>query len=288
MAHAPEPQPAGRSPIRAVVETLARQIMQDPTRALGLAELSRRSGYSRFHLQRRFKALLGSTPKQYLTAARLGRLRQSLQERVPLSAAIYRCGYGSPSRVYEKIDAHLGMTPAAYRAGGRGVTMAYAAAQTPLGLLLLAATDRGICHLQFGDGEAQLLEQLAQRFPAAARTPMPQTHAEQFQAWIAALNRHLHGLAPQLDLPLDLRGTAFQLSVWRYLQTIPYGEVRSYSQVAQALHTPRGARAVARACASNSLAIAIPCHRVICGNGELGGYRWGVTRKRQLLEQERR
>ena len=275
------------SPINAVVHELARQIEANPEQPFRLAQLAQRAGYSPFHLQRNFKAIIGSTPKEYQTAARVRTFKQELRKDAPVSDAIYQAGFGSGSRVYEKADGQLGMTPSEYRSGGKGLTISYASGQTPLGLLMIGATDRGICFLQFGDRDDELRAELARQFPAAAMQPMPATHQEQFESWMAALKRHLRGLEPRLDLPLDVRGTAFQLIVWRYLQKLPYGEVRSYSEVAEAIGKPTAARAVAGACASNSVALLIPCHRVVRGTGELGGYRWGVQRKRVLLDTER-
>jgi AraC family transcriptional regulator, regulatory protein of adaptative response / methylated-DNA-[protein]-cysteine methyltransferase len=280
-------QSRSTSPINAVVHELARQIEASPEQPFRLAQLAQRAGYSPFHLQRNFKAIIGSTPKEYQTAARLRTFKQELRKDAPVSDAIYQAGFGSGSRVYEKADGQLGMTPSEYRSGGKGLTISYASGRTPLGLLMIGATDRGICFLQFGDSDRALQAELRRQFPAAAVQPMPATYEEQFESWMAALNRHLRGLEPRLDLPLDVRGTAFQLIVWRYLQKLPYGEVRSYSEVAEAIGKPSAARAVARACASNSVALVIPCHRVVRGTGELGGYRWGVQRKRVLLDTER-
>jgi AraC family transcriptional regulator of adaptative response/methylated-DNA-[protein]-cysteine methyltransferase len=278
---------AAVAPINAVVHELARQIEANPEQPFRLTQLARRAGYSPFHLQRNFKAIIGSTPKEYQTAARLRTLKQELRKDAPVADAIYQAGFGSGSRVYEKADGQLGMTPSEYRSGGKGLTISYASGRTPLGLLMIGATDRGICFLQFGDNERALQAELQRQFPAAAVQPMPATHEEQFESWMAALNRHLRGLEPRLDLPLDVRGTAFQLIVWRYLQKLPYGEIRSYSEVAEAIGKPSAARAVARACAANGIALLIPCHRVVRGTGELGGYRWGVQRKRVLLDTER-
>ena len=218
------------SPINAVVHELARQIEANPEQPFRLAQLAQRAGYSPFHLQRNFKAIIGSTPKEYQTAARLRTLKQELRKDAPVSDAIYQAGFGSGSRVYEKTDGQLGMTPSEYRSGGKGLTISYASGRTPLGLLMIGATDRGICFLQFGDSDRALQAELRRQFPAAAVQPMPATHEEQFESWMAALNRHLRGIEPRLDLPLDVRGTAFQLIVWRYLQKLPYGEVRSYSR----------------------------------------------------------
>jgi AraC family transcriptional regulator of adaptative response/methylated-DNA-[protein]-cysteine methyltransferase len=275
------------SVVNAVVHELARQIDAHPDQTFSLDQLAKRAGYSPFHLQRSFKAIIGSSPKEYQTAARVRTLKQELRRDAPVADAIYQAGFGSGSRVYEKADGQLGMTPSEYRSGGKGLTISYASGRTPLGLMMIGATDRGICFLQFGETDEQLVEDLRRQFPAAATQPMPASHSKQFESWMEALNRHLRGLEPRLDLPLDVRGTAFQLIVWRYLQKVPYGEVRSYSEVAEAIGKPSAARAVARACASNSVALLIPCHRVVRGTGELGGYRWGLQRKRVLLDTER-
>lgn len=281
------PTSTASSVINKVVHDLARQIDANPEQTFRLSQLAKRAGYSPFYLQRNFKAIIGSTPKEYQTAARLRTLKNELRRDAPVSDAIYQAGFGSGSRVYEKADGQLGMTPSEYRSGGKGLTISYASGRTPLGLLMIGATDRGICFLQFGDRDEELQAELARQFSAAAIKPMPATHAQEFESWMAALNRHLRGLEPRLDLPLDVRGTAFQLIVWRYLQKVPYGEVRSYSEVAAAIGKPKAVRAVARACASNSVALLIPCHRVVRGTGELGGYRWGMQRKRVLLDTER-
>ena len=273
--------------INQVVHDLARHIDAQPELPLKLADLAKRTGYSPFHLQRSFKAVIGSTPKEYQTAARLRTLKRELRNDANVSDAIYEAGFGSGSRVYEKADGQLGMTPSEYRSGGKGLVISYASGQTPLGLLMIGATDRGICFLQFGESHEALATELQRQFPAATTQAMPASHVRELDAWLAALNRHLRGLEPRLDLPLDVRGTAFQLIVWRYLQKVPYGEVRSYAEVAEAIGRPSAARAVARACASNSVALLIPCHRVVRGTGELGGYRWGVQRKRVLLDTER-
>ena len=281
------PGKAQSSVMSDVVRELARQMDAEPEKSFGLADLARRSGYSQFHLQRNFKAIIGSTPKEYQTAARVRKLKSELRRDAPVADAIYEAGFGSTSRVYEKVDGQLGMTPSEYRSGAKGLTISYASASTSLGLLMIGATDRGICFLQFGDTDAALVSELKRQFPGAQVQPMPASHREQFAAWMEALKRHLSGVEPHPSLPLDVRGTAFQLIVWRYLQKLPYGEVRSYSEVATGIGKPTAARAVAQACASNSVALLIPCHRVVRGSGELGGYRWGVDRKRVLLDTER-
>ncbi len=205
-----------------------------------------------------------------------------------VTGAIFDAGFGSLSRLYEKADTRLGMTPMEYRQGGRGVEITYGAARTGLGLMMVGATDRGLCFVQFGDSEPALLNSLRDQYPSAVLTPLADPPPPQFSDWIASLNRYLEGRQPDLSMPVHVRATAFQLLVWNYLQTIPRGSVESYSEVAERIGRPGAARAVARACASNTMALVIPCHRVIRGNGELGGYRWGLDRKRTILDGERK
>jgi AraC family transcriptional regulator of adaptative response/methylated-DNA-[protein]-cysteine methyltransferase len=271
----------------ATVRELCRHIEAHPDSAPDLAELAARAGLSRFHLQRSFKAVAGVTPKEYVEACRMLRLKSSLRGAKNVTEAVYDAGFGSSSRVYERSGTRLGMTPLQYRRGGQGVAIIYASAPSPLGLLMIGATDRGICFVQFGESEEALSAALRREYPAAQIAPMPSPHPEEFDRWIAALTHHLAGNQPRLDLPLDIRATAFQMRVWNYLQSIPYGDVQSYGEVAAAIGKPTAIRAVARACASNTVALAIPCHRVIRGTGELGGYRWGLDRKRALIDNER-
>ncbi len=252
-----------------------------------LADLAARAGLSRFHLLRSFKAAVGLTPRQYLEACRMRKLKHGLKEAKNVTDAIYDAGFGSASRVYERADTRLGMTPNQYRKGGRGVSISYVTVESPVGLMMAGATDRGICFLQFGESEERLAAVLRNEYPAAHIEPMPSPYPPEFHAWMEALRRHLDGSLPKAELPLDIRATAFQMRVWNYLQSIPPGEVQSYGEVAAAIGEPSAARAVARACASNRVAILIPCHRVIRGTGELGGYRWGVARKRALIDRER-
>jgi AraC family transcriptional regulator, regulatory protein of adaptative response / methylated-DNA-[protein]-cysteine methyltransferase len=272
----------------ATVRELCRHIEAHPDAAPDLAELAARAGLSRFHLQRTFKAVAGVTPKEYVEACRMRQLKGSLRKAKDVTEAVYDAGFGSSSRVYERADTRLGMTPMQYRRGGQGVAITYASAPTPLGLLMIGATDRGICFVQFGDSEEELSAALRREYPAAQIAPMASPYPPEFERWMTALTRHLAGAQPRLDLPLDIRATAFQMRVWNYLQSIPYGEVQSYGEVAAAIGKPSAVRAVARACASNTVALAIPCHRVIRGTGELGGYRWGLGRKRALIDGERK
>ncbi len=269
------------------IADLCRYIEEHAEETLDLAELAARVGLSRFHLQRSFKAAAGVSPRQYAEACRLRRLKQNLRKSTDVTEAIYDAGFGSASRVYERADTRLGMTPKEYRQGGRGVAISYVTVESPLGRMMIGATDRGICSLQFGENEAELLKGLRSEYPAAEIRPMAASHAPELDQWVCALNEHLAGNRPNLELPLDIRGTAFQMQVWNYLQSIPHGAVQSYSEVAAGIGKPAAVRAVAQACAKNRVAILIPCHRVIRGSGELGGYRWGVTRKRTLIDTER-
>ncbi len=255
--------------------------------SLGLKQLSLHVGLSPFHLQRTFKEIVGVTPKQYVEACRMEALKGQLRTRESITDAIYESGFGSSSRVYERVDTRLGMTPRAYRDGGKGVSISYASIASPLGVMMIGATDRGLCFVQFGESPRELSEMLRKEYPAALLEEMRTPYPEQFDAWTKSLLRYLRREQIRLDLPLDIRGTAFQLKVWKYLQSIPCGEVQSYTEVASALGDPKAARAVAGACAANRVAIVIPCHRVIRGNGGLSGYRWGLERKRALIDAER-
>ncbi len=268
------------------IHELCRYIEEHATEPLTLESLAEEAGLSRFHLQRTFKAVVGLSPKQYQDACRLGSLKDALKQSDGVAGAVYDAGFGSASRVYERADTRLGMTPNRYRQGGRGISITYATVDSPLGLLLVAATDRGVCFVQFGDNPEGLLEALRKEYPEAELEPMSDPPSGEFRQWMTALNRYLEDKQPSLDLPVDVRATAFQMRVWNYLQSIPPGEVRSYGDVAAAIGAPSATRAVARACATNPVALAIPCHRVIRGSGELGGYRWGLERKRRLLEIE--
>ena len=279
---APELQHAER------IRQIAVFIQEHFDQPLPLALLAERAALSPFHLQRSFKAIMGVTPRQFAEACRIEKLKSHLRHESSVTNAIYEVGFGSSSRVYEKVDTHLGMTPAQYRAGGKATAISYASTDSALGRMMIGATDRGICFIQFAGSDAELLGMLAAEYPAAILQPMPPDSAAQFYTWMEELQKHLAGEAPKLSLPLDLRATAFQWKVWRYLQSIPYGSVKSYSEVAAELGSAGSARAVARACATNRVALLIPCHRVIRGNGQLAGYKWGLDRKRTLIDQERR
>jgi AraC family transcriptional regulator of adaptative response/methylated-DNA-[protein]-cysteine methyltransferase len=263
------------------------QAHSDSGEPLTLEQLSRQSGLSPFHLQRTFKAAVGVTPKQYVEGCRLAALKGKLRSAKSVTEAIYEAGFGSSSRVYERVDTRLGMIPSEYRAGGKGVRISYVSVESPLGRMMVGATDRGLCFIQFAESEKDLLALLRKEYPAAELQPMSQPWPEQFRLWMFSLDRHLNGTEPNPDLPVEVRATAFQLKVWKFLQSIPYGAVYSYSEVAAGIGSPTATRAVASACARNTVAIAIPCHRVIRGDGGLGGYRWGLARKRTLIDRER-
>lgn len=273
--------------VDARIRKAAALIAKHADQALSLKQIATAVGMSAFHFQRTFKAGIGLTPKEFHEAERVRKLKSGLKSGGSVTDAIYDAGFGSSSRVYERVDTRLGMTPLQYRQGGRGLSISRASAKTPLGLLMIGATDRGICFIQFGDSEKALEKQLLAEYPEATHAPMPKSQAATFDAWMRALGDYLEGHRTALDLPLDVRGTAFQMRVWRYLQSIPYGEVQSYGEVARGIGQPSAVRAVANACANNTIALAIPCHRVIRGNGELGGYRWGLARKRTLIDRER-
>jgi AraC family transcriptional regulator of adaptative response/methylated-DNA-[protein]-cysteine methyltransferase len=231
---------------------------------------------------RAFKRVLGITPRQYRDARRVTRLKQELKRRPHVSPAVYEAGYGSSSRVYERAHDHLGMTPGRYARGGAGMEISYVVVQSPLGRLLVAATPRGVCRISLGDDVRALATDLAAEFPAA------RIHKEDsLERWVSAILAYLDGSEPSLELPLDIRATAFQRLVWQELQRIPYGATRSYTDIARRIGQPKAIRAVARACATNPAALVIPCHRVVREDGDLGGYRWGIERKKALLEREK-
>lgn len=235
-------------------------------------------------LTRAFKRVLGITPRAYAEARRLDRFKQELKRRKQVSPALYEAGYGSSSRVYERTDAQLGMTPATYARGAAGVGIAYVTVATALGQLLVAATERGVCRVALADNAGILEQDLLAEFPSAR---VVEDKSGKLHGWVTAILAYLEGREPDLDLPLDIRATAFQRRVWQELQKIPFGQTRTYAEVARRLGQPTASRAVAQACANNPAALVIPCHRVVRADGDQGGYRWGVQRKQQLLEMER-
>jgi AraC family transcriptional regulator of adaptative response/methylated-DNA-[protein]-cysteine methyltransferase len=278
---------ASRDPAAERLESVARFIVAHADEPLPLARLAARARLSPAHFQRLFKARMGVSPKAYQDGVRLARLKAGLRTGAPVLDAIVGAGFSSTSRVYGEAARNLGMTPSAYRAGGAGETIAYACRQTALGLLMMAATDRGVCFAQFGASEAALRRELEAEFPKATLAPSAMSDSPELEAWVRAFEAHLAGHAPRPDVPLDLRGTAFQIKVWRFLLGIHEGEVLSYTEVAAGIGTPKAVRAAASACGANRIAVLVPCHRVLRGDGGLGGYRWGLDRKRALLDRER-
>ncbi len=263
-----------------MVEKTCRFIEEHLEEPVTLTKLGKELRLSPFHLQRTFKEVTGITPKAYADACRLDLLKSGLQDGHSVTRALYDAGYGSSSRLYERTGPQLGMTPAAYRKGGQGRTIRYSIVDSPVGKLLVAATERGLCSIQFGDSDKTLREALQAEFASAVLIEeVPGPAAE-------ALVKQLEGHPTEKRLPLDIQATAFQRRVWQHLQTIPYGRTESYSEVARKIGQPKATRAVARACAANPVALAIPCHRVVRNTGEPGGYRWNIDRKKAILDKE--
>ena len=269
------------APAARVVEGLCRFI-EDAEHVPSLDELATRAGLSRWHLQRTFKRVTGVTPKAYADACRERRLREALAGGARVTDAIYAAGYNSNARFYERSDAVLGMTASRYRAGGAQETIRFAIGQCSLGAILVARSDRGVCAISLGDDADALVRALQDRFPNAHLVGGDR----EFERWVAVVVGFVEAPRIGLDLPLDVRGTAFQQRVWQALRAIPAGETVSYAELAARIGAPKAVRAVAGACAANALAVAIPCHRVVRNDGALAGYRWGVERKRALLARE--
>ena len=289
------PNAVDGNPQSALVRSMCRYIEQHIEGQLTLSLLAKEFRRSPFHLQRTFKSVLGVSPKAYIDACRLRQVKQNLQAGHDVTTALYAAGYGSSSRLYERTATQLGMTPEKYRRGAVAAVIRYTIANSPLGRMLIAATDKGICAIQFADksadksddkfddNEQQLQQGLMREFPFAVRRRDDAAMSQ----WRDNLTRLIQGHEINPSLPLDIRATAFQRRVWEALQKIPRGETRSYSAVAKKIGMPKATRAVARACATNPVAVAIPCHRVVRQDGELGGYRWGIERKQQLLAMEK-
>ncbi|HKC00906.1 MAG TPA: bifunctional DNA-binding transcriptional regulator/O6-methylguanine-DNA methyltransferase Ada [Terriglobales bacterium] len=277
------PKAVDGNPQSALVRAMCRYIEQKIEDRLTLSLLAKEFRLSPFHLQRTFKSVLGVSPRAYIDAIRLRQVKQNLQAGHDVTTALYGAGYGSSSRLYERTAAQLGMTPEKYRRGAVAAVVRYTIATSPLGHMLIAATDKGICSIQFSDSDEQLQQGLMREFPFATRRRDDAAMTE----WRVNLTSLMRGREANPSLPLDIRATAFQRRVWEALQRIPRGETRSYGAVAKKIGMPKAARAVARACATNPVAVAIPCHRVIREDGGLGGYRWGMERKEQLLAIEK-
>ena len=277
--------PAGEHAEAEMVRRLCEYLDRRFDRAVTLQELGRFAGMSPFTIQRMFERVLGVSPRHYQIECRSTRLRDGLADGRSVTNAIYEAGFSSSSRMYESADARLGMRPERFRKGGLGESIRFLITKCPLGQVLVAATERGLCAVSLGDDATAMERELHERFPAAeiqVATPDNASLGTTARAVISRMAEH----PVALDLPLDLRATAFEQRVWRLLQTIPRGETRSYSAVAAELGQPRAVRAVARACARNPIALVVPCHRVVGKNGQLTGYRWGTERKQALLTLE--
>jgi len=260
----------------------------DDNGRITLKALGTKVGMNAHQLERAFRSTMGITPRQYADAQRMRRLKSRLKKGDNVTTALYEAGYGSSSRLYERAPGHLGMTPAAYGRGGEGMRIHYAIVNSPLGRLLVGATDRGISALYLGESDPTLRAALRKEYPRAELTSDTQGGAgnRSLKEWLEKILAHLRGREPHLDLPTDVQATAFQRSVWEELRKIPYGVTRTYSEVARAIGRPSAIRAVARACATNPTSVVVPCHRVVREDGKLAGYRWGINRKRTLLEHE--
>jgi AraC family transcriptional regulator of adaptative response/methylated-DNA-[protein]-cysteine methyltransferase len=267
----------------ALVERATRQLAESGEDSVRFSALAGTLDTTPATLRRAFLQVTGLRPRELAEALRLARFKKMLREGKSITDALYETGYGSSSRVYERSNAQLGMTPATYRKGGIGMKIGYSIAKSTLGKVLVAATDRGVSAVYLGDAEAKLVQELKDEYPRAELVPAD----DSFERWVKEIVQRVEGKPPRIELPLDLQATAFQRRVWQELQRIPAGTTRTYSQVAKALGNPKAVRAVARACATNPVSIVVPCHRVIREDGNLAGYRWGLSRKEQLLAQEK-
>jgi AraC family transcriptional regulator, regulatory protein of adaptative response / methylated-DNA-[protein]-cysteine methyltransferase len=267
----------------ALVQRAVRHLAESSEESMRLAALAETLGTTQGTLRRAFVQVTGLAPRQLAEALRVKRFKAMLREGRSITDALYETGYGSSSRVYERSDAQLGMTPATYRKGGKGMKIGYTVAKSPLGKVLIGATERGVSAVYLGETESALRAELREEYPRAEIAPA----ADSFQRWVREIVQRIDGKQPRMELPLDLQATAFQRRVWQELQRIPRGRTRTYSQVARSLGQPKAVRAVARACATNPVSIVVPCHRVIREDGTLAGYRWGLSRKERLLARER-
>jgi AraC family transcriptional regulator of adaptative response/methylated-DNA-[protein]-cysteine methyltransferase len=277
------PKLLGGNPQVEMVKAICRHIEQHLDEPITLSQLGSAFRQSPFHLQRTFKQVLGITPRAYADSCRMNQVKRNLRAGQTVTHALYDAGYGSSSRLYERTHSHLGMTPDKYRRGAIAAPIRYTLSDSPLGRMLVAATGKGICAIQFASSDDELEHGLRREFPFARW----HRDDEGLQKWKELMLQHLRGEKRHASLPLDIQATAFQRRVWSYLQSIPFGATKSYGEVAKAIGNPKATRAVARACASNPVAVAIPCHRVVRSDGEMGGYRWGMQRKKTLHAIER-
>lgn len=267
-----------------LVQRVCSLLNSSDSETVKLAELASHAGVSVFHLQRTFKRVMGISPRQYLAARRFGNFKALVRKGDSVTTALYESGFNSSSRLYEYASEELGMTPATYSRGGRGMNINFTIVASSMGRLLVAMTERGVCAVRMCDTDAELEKDLRDEFPHAQIKRDDSALREQVQKIL----NHLDNNEPRLDLPLDIRATAFQRQVWDKLRAIPYGQTVSYGDVAKALGNPGAVRAVGRACATNPVALVIPCHRVVREDQSLGGYRWGLDRKKKLLDREKR
>ena len=269
-----------------LVRRLCHIIDEHDNDSVTLDGLSSMVGVNSHHLQRTFKQIMGITPRQYSESRKLDRFKAGVKQGASVTDAMYSAGYGSSRGLYEKSSAQLGMTPATYGRGGRGMRITFTIADSPLGRLLVAATERGVCSVTLGDSDAELTRALFAEYPEASIDSKDTSISPSLNLWLHCVLDTLKGAQRRVELPMDIQATAFQWRVWEELRRIPFGSTRSYQEIAKAIGKPSAVRAVARACASNRLALVIPCHRVIRGDKSLGGYRWGLERKQKLLERE--
>ena len=265
-----------------LVQRACRYIEDHLDETLRLEQLGAEIGLSQAYAQRLFKRVMGISPRQYAEAQRLERIKSQLKGGASVTRTLYDVGYSSSSRLYERAPGQLGMTPTVYKRGGAGMFIAYTIVDSPLGRLLVAGTEQGICRVGLADSDEVLEGTLRLEYPAAELYK----DGERLRPWLEEVIRHLVGEQPHLNLPVDIRATAFQWRVWEELRAIPYGQTRSYSEIARAIGQPQARRAVAQACKQNPVPLIIPCHRVVRDDGSLGGYRWGAERKQRLLAQE--
>src|SRR5450432_905559 len=266
----------------ALVTQAARVLANSAEDNLRLESVAAQLKVSSAKLRRAFHSMAGLSPREFAVAARMERFKKMLRSGQSITEALYSCGFGSPSRIYEKTNSHLGMTPAAYKKGAPGMHIDYSITKSSLGHVLVAATERGISAIYLGENDKQLVLELRAEYPKAEVSQNPTGHG----TWLREILKRIEGDKPSVELPLDVQATAFQRRVWQELQKIPLGSTRTYTQVARALGKPNSVRAVARACATNPVSLVVPCHRVIRADGHLAGYRWGLKRKQELLQRE--
>lgn len=267
---------------------IARYIEVHADEKLTLTQLGNIANLSSSRLQRQFKETFGVSPKHFHDAVRMRKFKRSLKDGSGITDAIYSSGFGSLSRVYGETTRSIGMSPKAYRAGGQGEIIHYACRQTALGQMAMAATEKGVCSVQFGETRESLVALLVEEFPKAQLILSQAQNAPELDNWMSALDNHISHGAPKPQVPLDIKGTAFQIKVWKFLISIKEGEMMSYGEVAAQIDSPKAVRAVGTACGKNRISILIPCHRVLRSNGDLGGYRWGLERKKTLLDMEKK